>query len=292
MNDSRTKKPEYETAVWRLIQSGPSDGATNMAVDEALLESVEAGESRPVLRIYGWQPPCLSIGREQEWDVVDLDNCREQGWDVVRRPTSGRAILHAADLAYSICLPLSEPRAGENGPANGSASGSQSYEKLAEGLLAALTNLGLEPNRTRPYYNDGGPPGPVGFDGPADTDYDVSIGQRKLINSGQWQSGQALLQQGSFPLAGDVAQIADGLWFDYPGQRIAMVLRLGYRATTLELMLGRDVPFEEAAAVLAQGFAEALNITFEVDNLTEKETARAQALRAEKYTSETWLQWV
>lgn len=284
MTTSRTRKPTYEAAVWRLIHSHPADGAANMAVDESLLESVEAGESLPILRIYNFVPICLSIGRDQEWDVVDLDGCREQGWDVVRRPTPGRAILHTAELAFSLCLPLADPRA------EGDAA--ESYVHLAEGLLTTLKLMGLEPNRTRPYYEDSGPPGPVGFDGPAETDFDVSIGQRKLINSSQWRTGQTLLQQGSFPLSGDVTHIAEGLWFDYPGQKIAVVNRLGYRATTLELMIGRNVAFEEAAAVFSQGFSEALNLTFETSQLTEKETARAQQLRAEKYTSESWFKRV
>jgi lipoate-protein ligase A len=255
-----------------------------MAIDEALLESVEAGESRPVLRIYSFEPICLSIGRDQDWDVVDPDSCQEQGWDFVRRPTSGRAVLHSADLAYAVCVPLADQRA-QGTP-------DESYEKLSGGLLDTLNIMGLEPNRTRPYYNDAGEPGPVGFDGPSDVDFDVSIGQRNLIVSGQWRTGQTLLQQGFFPLGGNVTEIADGLWFDYPGQRIAMELRLGYRATTLELMIGRDVSFDEAVGFFSQGFSEALNLTFEAGGLTEKETARVQELRAEKYTSESWTQRV
>jgi lipoate-protein ligase A len=213
-----------------------------------------------------------------------LDICAQKGWDVVRRPTIGRAILHGQDLSYALCLPLTEPRV------QGDAL--ESYNRLADGLLSALQILGLEPNRTRPYYGDQGPPGPVGFDGAADTDFDVSIGQRKLVNSSQWRSGQALLQQGSFPLTGDPALIAEGLWFDYPGQRIAMVNRLGYRATTLELMIGRKVPLQEAAAVLIQGFSQALNLTFETHDLTEKEKARVQQLRAERYTNENWFKLI
>lgn len=282
MSRRRTRKPTYEAAVWRLIQSGPADGPMNMAIDEALMEAVAAGESAPVLRTYSFQPTCLSIGRDQDWDVVDLDGCEEQGWDFVRRPTAGRAILHAADLAYAISLPLNDPRA--------QGSPDESYDKLAEGLLAALELIGLEANRTRPYYEDAGLPGPVGFDGPSEVDFDVSIGQRKLISSGQYRTGETLLQQGYFPLGGDVTQIADGLWFDYPGQRSAIVLRLGYRATTLELMLGRDVDMDEAAAVFGEGFAKALNLTFKASQLTEKETTRAQQLRAEKYTTESWNQ--
>lgn len=284
MSKTRTRKPTYETAVWRLIQAEPTDGPMNMAIDEALLESVEAGESNPVLRIYHCQPTCLSIGRDQDWDVADPDECQEIGWDLVRRPTSGRALLHTADLAYSLCLPLGDPRA------QGDAA--ESYDRLSEGLLKTLSLIGLEPNRTRPYYHDDGQPGPVGFDGPADTDFDISIGQRKLISSGQWRTAKTLLQQGSFPLSGDVTQIVDGLFFDYPGQKIAMVLRLGYRATTLELMTGRVVPFEEAAEFFSEGFAQTLNLTFENQPLTEKEKARAEQLRAERYTTQSWFKRV
>jgi lipoate-protein ligase A len=193
-------------------------------------------------------------------------------------------VLHSADLAYAVCVPLADQRA-QGTP-------DESYEKLSGGLLDTLNIMGLEPNRTRPYYNDAGEPGPVGFDGPSDVDFDVSIGQRNLIVSGQWRTGQTLLQQGFFPLGGNVTEIADGLWFDYPGQRIAMELRLGYRATTLELMIGRDVSFDEAVGFFSQGFSEALNLTFEAGGLTEKETARVQELRAEKYTSESWTQRV
>jgi lipoate-protein ligase A len=91
MTQHRQKQPTYEPAVWRLVQTGILDGPTNMAIDEALLEAVLATESLPVLRIYSWEPPCLSIGRDQDWDIIELDICAQKGWDVVRRPTIGRS---------------------------------------------------------------------------------------------------------------------------------------------------------------------------------------------------------
>jgi hypothetical protein len=52
---------------WRLLITGPSSGAQNMAVDEALLESAIAG-GPPVLRIYAWQPAAVSLGYFQPLD--------------------------------------------------------------------------------------------------------------------------------------------------------------------------------------------------------------------------------
>ena len=51
--------------IWRLLDSGAADGYTNMAIDEAMLLAVQEGRVPPTLRIYAWQPACLSIGTFQ-----------------------------------------------------------------------------------------------------------------------------------------------------------------------------------------------------------------------------------
>jgi lipoate-protein ligase A len=96
----------YPAGRWRLITSGYGDGPRNMAVDEAILEAVAAGESPPTLRFYAWQPPCVSLGYRQPANVVDVERCAAAGWDVVRRPTGGRAILHVDELTYSVVAPV------------------------------------------------------------------------------------------------------------------------------------------------------------------------------------------
>ena len=58
---------------WRLLVDGDLRGARNMARDWALLEGVAAGSGRPTLRLYGWSPPCLSLGRHQGLEAADLD---------------------------------------------------------------------------------------------------------------------------------------------------------------------------------------------------------------------------
>ncbi|MGA9352036.1 MAG: hypothetical protein WBW48_25020, partial [Anaerolineae bacterium] len=121
----------YPAANWRLLKTGLVDGATNMAIDEAILWAVAEGKSPPTLRFYGWEPPCLSIGFSQSMEgEVDVDKCLESGIGFVRRPTGGRAILHADELTYSVVAPQTEPRV-----AGGVI---ESYRRLSLGLIAGL----------------------------------------------------------------------------------------------------------------------------------------------------------
>ncbi len=99
MEDPRDLPP----ATWRLINTGASDGAANMAIDEAIMRSVAEGGSPPTLRFYGWAPPCVSVGYSQSVrKEIDLERCLERGYTWVRRPTGGRAILHIDELTYSV----------------------------------------------------------------------------------------------------------------------------------------------------------------------------------------------
>ena len=72
----REASSAYPHATWRLIIDGEAGGATNMAVDEAILNSVIDGASLPTLRFYAWSPPCLSLGRSQRLAEADLAACR------------------------------------------------------------------------------------------------------------------------------------------------------------------------------------------------------------------------
>src|SRR3954466_1989396 len=74
-----------------------------MAADLACLDEVATG-GEPVLRLYAWSPPALSLGRFQPETDVDAARCAELGIEVVRRPTGGKALLHGADLTYAVAL--------------------------------------------------------------------------------------------------------------------------------------------------------------------------------------------
>jgi lipoate-protein ligase A len=87
--------------VWRLHLSPPAGGAWNMAVDEAILEAVGRGDSLPTLRLYAWDPPCLSLGSSQPLSDVNISRLQERGWGLVRRLTGGRAVLHSDEMIHT-----------------------------------------------------------------------------------------------------------------------------------------------------------------------------------------------
>ena len=142
----------YPFASWRLLITPPVDGATNMAIDEAILYALADGVGRPTLRFYQWDPPCLSLGYNQPCAEVDELACSHLGYTWVRRPTGGRAILHTDELTYSLVVPGTETRV-----AGGVV---ESYRQLSLGLLAGLRSLGadvFQPQTEKVINPDHGP---------------------------------------------------------------------------------------------------------------------------------------
>jgi lipoate-protein ligase A len=89
----------------RLLPFAGADGATNMAADEAMLESAMRGVAS--LRFYTWSEPTLSLGYFQPAEERNSDvNLSGLAW--VRRSTGGAAIVHHHELTYALALPSSK----------------------------------------------------------------------------------------------------------------------------------------------------------------------------------------
>ncbi|MGD9253963.1 MAG: hypothetical protein PVG92_08530, partial [Holophagae bacterium] len=126
--------------TWRLIIDGDLAGAANMARDVAILEAVASGGSPPTLRLYGWNPPCLTLGRHQGVDAANFEFCRSNGIDIVRRPTGGRALLHHLEQTYSVVAPLGA------GPLPKPLQ--EAYRTICRALVAAMQSLGVRAELT------------------------------------------------------------------------------------------------------------------------------------------------
>jgi lipoyl(octanoyl) transferase len=86
---------------WLLLKSAKGDAATNMALDEALLENV-ARLGAPVLRFYGWTEPAATFGYFQKFsEVENATHLRP----LIRRATGGGIVPHDADWTYSFAVP-------------------------------------------------------------------------------------------------------------------------------------------------------------------------------------------
>ena len=249
-----------------------------MAIDEAILTAVAEGKSRPTLRFFAWQPPCLSIGYNQATEEIDIIRCQQGGVDFVRRPTGGRAILHTDELTYSIVAPQSEPRV-----AGGVV---ESYRRLSAGLVRGLRLLGVDVAQAEAEHGQDLDASAACFDAPSA--YEVTAGGKKLVGSAQVRRKGVVLQHGSLPLQGDITRIGHYLVVPSEGRREALRQELRARATSLELVLGRVVPLDQVAEALVKGFSEALTLRLEPGELSQYELALVQRFRREKYTAETW----
>jgi len=269
----------FHMTIWRLLHTPPSSGAWNMAADEAILEHIYRGEAMPTLRLYSWDPPCLSLGYAQSFNDVDVERLHAHGWDVVRRVTGGRAILHTDELTYSVAGPAEEPVL--------SGGVLESYNRLAQALLHAVKSLSMpvemkehEDGHTQQNLN------PVCFEVPST--YEITVNGKKLIGSAQARKKEGVLQHGSLPLTGDLTRICDALVFEDESARNAAKERLLARATTVESVLGVGVAWETAAQSLVHGFEEELGIRFEIGEMSPSEIQRTEELVKEKYANPVW----
>jgi lipoate-protein ligase A len=267
--------------TWRLLITPPLDGATNMAIDEAILYALAAGHGKPTLRFFQWEPPCLSLGYNQHWHEVDLAACERLGYTWTRRPTGGKAILHTDEVTYSLIIPQDDPHI-HGGIV-------ESYRVLSLGLLNGLARLGLQAQQATKEAMlakvRAGKSGPVCFDAPSR--YEITWQDKKLIGSAQLRRKKIVLQHGTLPLYGDLNRILAVLAFSEE-ERTQQTALLPQRATTLEKALGKILSFEEVVTALIQGFAEQLNLSFQEKPLTEHERNLADKLRAEQYANDTW----
>lgn len=271
----------FPLTTWRLLITPASSGSWNMAVDEAILRNFESGDNRATLRLYAWDPACLSLGYAQPISDADFAALDERGWDVVRRPTGGKAILHTDELTYSVIAPPSEPRM------NGGVL--ESYQRIAQAMLHALRSLDIpaESSPLKSILMEDDAAGPVCFDVPSN--YEITVLGKKLVGSAQARKKEGVLQHGTLPLYGDLTRITQVLTYHKMNERENAASKLLERATTVKQVLGYEIAWEKAASALVNSFQTILNLEFEPLQLSQKEQELAAELQDSKYTHPTWM---
>jgi lipoate-protein ligase A len=154
----------------------PRDGAGQMALDEALLETCKG----PILRVYLWDKPAVSFGYSQS-----LTRVREAfpGLPLVRRWTGGGMVEHGCDWTFSLIIPAGEPFASVR-PA-------ESYRRIHAVIAAALGSDAV-------LQEKGSGPAPAGacFVQPVRDDI-LAFDGRKICGGAQRRTRKGLLHQGS-----------------------------------------------------------------------------------------------
>jgi lipoate-protein ligase A len=240
-------------ATVRLLPFAPADGPSNMAADEALLETA-ADRGVASLRFYTWTEPTLSLGYFQPAaGRAEVPALRDLAW--VRRSTGGAAIVHHHELTYALALPAGQEWVS---PKPWSCRVHHLLrDVLAEaGVRAHAVVCGEERTLGEVLCFLDQTPG------------DLLVGGSKVAGSAQRKRKGALLQHGSVLLRrSEFAPMLPGI-NDAAGRELFAPEQLADRLTA---RLAADTGW----AIVPGAW-------------TPEETARIPAIRAEKYTNPEW----
>jgi len=250
--------------VWRFIESGHLPPATNMAVDEALIE-IYRNTGEPTFRIYGWSPCGFSLGYSQKAEaVLDIEACRRDGIPVVNRITGGGIIFHCTEVTYSIVCSekdIGSPLTVKDG-----------YRIICSFLLESYRRYGLDPCFS--IDCSGGNKAHSTFCFSSFEDYDILIGGRKIGGNAQKRIKKIILQHGSVPLKTDFPSV-----LRYVREPVSSSIE---KTASLEEVVGREVKFEEFADVMQKSFCSAFSARLEEKGLTEQEKEIVNAYEKSK----------
>jgi lipoate---protein ligase len=233
----------------RTVETGFNPAAQNMAIDEALTESV--GEV-PILRIYGWRPAAVSIGYFQSMnEEVDFTKCREIGVDIVRRLTGGGAVLHEYELTYSFISRRYPQNIVE------------SYKWICDAIVISINRLGFDASFV-----------PLN---------DIVIAGKKVSGNAQTRRKGVLLQHGTILLGVDVNKMFSVLKVPSEKLRDKIIKDVKERVTSLA-----GTTYDNMATSLKTSFAAKFEAKLIDDTLSTEEISHARWLAERKYSSNEW----
>lgn len=249
--DAHETAPAPPIALWC---DGAHDVVENMRRDRALLAAAEAG-APPVLRLFRFAPPGITLGRNQEASrELDLARCAAEGVDWSPRPTGGRAIFHDQEWTYSLAVRRDHQEWG--------GSLAVAYARVSALITRSLVRLGV-PADLVARHGAGSVPAAPRSPSAADVGalpaapcfastarHEVVLGGGKLVGSAQRRTAGAILQQGSVLLGPGHLRLADFLAMPpEPRERVREALRLA--TSTAAPWLGTVAPLERWADALS-----------------------------------------
>ena len=262
---------------WRFINSEMVDGYTNMAIDESIMKCYSDGERKPTLRIYGWNPPAVSIGYFQTIEnAVNIQACKDFGIDIVRRLTGGRAVLHEHEITYSIIIEENYPKIPK--------SIVESYKFLCKGILRGLKLAGADVSLESGKKNIREVSSQACFDSPST--YEIVCEGKKLVGSAQVRKNGIILQHGSILVDIDVAKHSSVLARSKKEEQVLAQI-LEKKTISLKQILGGEIKNKNISDLLFKGYCEELGIIGQFSDLyTEEKLLRTELVK--KYSSGDW----
>jgi len=273
-----------------------------MAVDEYLLELCRGGCADAALRFYQWEPPAVSLGYSQAFDLLDLAACRDEGVDVVKRITGGGALLHWQELTY--CLVLRRDSAA------GAVRPRETANAVSRSLVLGLSRLGVEARARsrsrRPVERSDAAPAAEGAGSPegrftdlcfaSGVENEIEVSGRKLAGCAHKLTREAFFSHGSV-MTGPAHLRVARLLRQHAGPSATRLARsIAERSVSLSEVLQGAPAVDEMERELRSAFESVFALRFRTEGLSrdgarlvgeraaEKRAALAAALQAVRST--------
>jgi len=250
-----------KTTMARVIALADESAAMNMAIDQAVLESVDRTRM-PTLRLYTWREPTLSLGYFQS--IADREIHREsQSLSVVRRATGGGAIIHHHELTYSLVWPLEKSSTGAR---------SDLYHETHRAIIDALSDFSVNATRfadrpANPLYDPTAKTNEPFLCFRRRTEEDLIVHGYKMVGSAQRTARRSVLQHGSVLL--NVSEYAPQL----PG---------------VNELLGKQITIEDLASAFTEKIANRFAVRMEPYSLDSETIDVARMIATDRFANERW----
>ncbi len=242
---------------WRVIPLQTNNAFMNMAIDEAVSESVASGASLPTIRFYTWKPSAVSIGYFQSLnDEVDVNVAMEFGVDIVRRRTGGGAVYHDAkgELTYSVIAPETQMPYGIR----------ESYQLICGWIIDSLKVLGI--NAEFKPIND------------------IIASNKKISGNAQTRRNGVLLQHGTLLYDLDVRTMFTLL--KVPKEKISDKMIQSVEERVTKVLNFGNFTMDDVYKAMLEGFT--IGKDFDTGHISAAELSRATGLAKTRYATPEW----
>ncbi|MFZ5516757.1 MAG: lipoate--protein ligase family protein [Candidatus Zhuqueibacterota bacterium] len=258
---------------WRFLNTGLQDGFTNMAIDEVLTTKSVPADKSSIFRIYGWKPYAISLGYNQDANELNLAKCKKNGIDIVRRPTGGRAVLHAEEVTYSVIIPKNSDFYSQDILAT--------YNKISEGLLAGLLLAGVKAELVERFANETEKSSAYKNSIPCfshSAKYEIAVQNKKLVGSAQRRYENAILQHGSILVGKYHLHLAE--YIRQVDENHVLVFQQAMEKKTISIseVLPHAISYDKLIWAIKTGFQQHFNIHFFEGQLTPRERIEVKAI--------------
>ena len=243
---------------WQLIRFERFTGKYNMDFDLQLVKNSDG--QTPILRFYGWRPFCISIGANQSVIEINQDLTIQNNIDIVKRPTGGRAILHAGELTYSVIMPNISQFSGKD-----------LYQKISNSIVYGLKNYhpkldGVELENSNPNFADllKESSGSLCFASTAKSE--IKFKGKKLVGSAQRKLGTTILQHGSILISPYHKNLVEYLSIS-DSDKIKLKNEMNCKTSEISTIIDDKVNIFKLQENIIGGFEKVLSANFLVKEL-------------------------